>query len=200
MHRIAVIASGSGTNAENLARAFAASEQGRVVLLLSNKAEAGAHMRLSSMGIPSVTFPNDVWADNPEAIIATLREASVDFVALCGFLRKVHPAIVRAYEGRMLNIHPSLLPRHGGRGMYGMRVHQAVIDAGDELSGATVHYVSDEMDEGAVILQGTVNVSPHDEAASLAAKVHRVEMDIYPRALAKAMVDFDSRSGPVHLS
>lgn len=194
MHRIAVIASGSGTNAENLARAFARSGQGRVTLLLTNRPDAGAHARLEALGVPSVTYANTVWASEPETILSTLREHGIDFVALCGFLRKVHPAIVAAYRGRMVNIHPSLLPRHGGMGMYGMRVHQAVIDSGDELSGATVHYVTDEMDEGAIILQGTVPVTAADTPESVAAKVHDVEMDIYPRAVTIALDTLDAAS------
>ncbi|MCM1337150.1 MAG: phosphoribosylglycinamide formyltransferase [Candidatus Amulumruptor caecigallinarius] len=187
MHRIAVIASGTGTNAENLARAFADSPQARVVLMLSNKADAGAHSRLNALGIPSVTFTNQEWAECPDKILALLHAESIDFIALCGFLRKVHPAIVAAYKGRIVNIHPSLLPRHGGKGMYGMKVHQAVIDAGDEQTGATVHYVTDEMDEGDIIIQGCVPVIPGDDAATVAAKVHAVEMDIYPQAVAKAL-------------
>lgn len=192
MHSIAVIASGSGTNAENLARAFAGSGQGRVTLLLGNRADAGAHSRLRALGVPSLTFPNEVWASQPDVILAALHQHGVDFIALCGFLRQVHPVIVEEYRGRMVNIHPSLLPRHGGRGMYGMRVHRAVIDSGDELSGATVHYVTDEMDEGAIIVQGTVPVTATDTPDSLAAKVHEVEMEIYPRAVTMALHALDS--------
>lgn len=193
MHRIALFASGSGTNAENIAQALAGSDRAMVVLLLANKAEAGAHGRMKPFGIPTDTYDNDIWANHPEIILDRLREAGVDFIALCGFLRKIHPEIVSAYDGRMLNIHPSLLPLHGGKGMYGMKVHQAVVDAREAESGATVHYVNDEMDEGAILLQGRVNVTPDDDAHAVAEKVHAVEMDIYPRAIELALDRLDDK-------
>lgn len=187
MFRIAVLASGSGTNAENLARAFAESDKGRVSLLLTNKEDAGVHERLKKLGVPSVNFSNDVWANNPEVILAKLAEEKIDFIALCGFLRKIHPDIVKRFENRMLNIHPSLLPKFGGKGMYGMKVHEAVVAAGEKESGATVHYVTDEMDEGAILLQGVTFLKDTDTPADVAAKVHEVEMLIYPEAVERAL-------------
>lgn len=183
MHKIAVFASGSGTNAENIAKSFQADDTARVVVALANKADAGVHERMRKLRIPSLTFDNGVWADHPEEIIKVLESYDVDFIALAGFLRQVHPVLVSRFAGRMLNIHPSLLPKFGGKGMYGMRVHQAVIDAGEPISGATVHHVTDIMDDGDIVLQGTVDVSSDDTPASLAAKIHETEMDIYPRAV-----------------
>ncbi len=183
MRNIAVFASGSGTNAENIAKSFQADDAARVVVALANKADAGVHERMRNLRIPSLTFDNNVWAEHPEVVMDVLEGYHVDFVALAGFLRQVHPMLVERYKGRMLNIHPSLLPKFGGRGMYGMRVHRAVIDAAEKESGATVHLVTDVMDDGDIVLQGRVDVSEDETPESLAAKVHEVEMDIYPRAV-----------------
>lgn len=183
MRNIAVFASGSGTNAENIAKSFHADDAARVVVALANKADAGVHERMRNLRIPSLTFDNNVWAEHPEVVMDVLEGYHVDFVALAGFLRQVHPMLVERYKGRMLNIHPSLLPKFGGRGMYGMRVHRAVIDAAEKESGATVHLVTDVMDDGDIVLQGRVDVSEDETPESLAAKVHEVEMDIYPRAV-----------------
>ncbi len=183
MRNIAVFASGSGTNAENIAKSFQADDAARVVVALANKADAGVHERMRNLRIPSLTFDNNVWAEHPEVVMDVLEGYHVDFVALAGFLRQVHPMLVERYKGRMLNIHPSLLPKFGGRGMYGMRVHRAVIEAAEKESGATVHLVTDVMDDGDIVLQGRVDVSEDETPESLAAKVHEVEMDIYPRAV-----------------
>lgn len=188
MHKIAVFASGSGTNAENIAKSFQADDAARVVVALANKADAGVHERMRNLRIPSLTFDNGVWADHPEEILRVLESYDVDFVVLAGFLRQVHPDLVKRFAGRMLNIHPSLLPKFGGKGMYGMRVHKAVIEAGESISGATVHLVTDVMDEGDIVLQGSVDVTADDTPASLAAKIHETEMDIYPRAV-KMVID-----------
>ena len=183
MRNIAVFASGSGTNAENIAKSFQADDAARVVVALANKADAGVHERMRNLRIPSLTFDNNVWAEHPEVVMDVLEGYHVDFVALAGFLRQVHPMLVGRYKGRMLNIHPSLLPKFGGRGMYGMRVRRAVIEAAEKESGATVHLVTDVMDDGDIVLQGRVDVSEDETPESLAAKVHEVEMDIYPRAV-----------------
>lgn len=187
MHNIAIFASGAGSNAESIARTFAGSDIARVALLLANKEDAGAHERMRGLGIPSLTFGNDAWANDPGRIIATLSAHDIDFIALAGFLRQVHPAIVSAYTGRMLNIHPSLLPEFGGKGMYGMRVHRAVIGAGCRRSGATVHQVTDIMDEGAIVMQAAVDITPADTPESLAAKVNELEMALYPAAIKKVL-------------
>lgn len=182
MRNIAVFASGSGTNAENIAKSFQADATARVVVALANKADAGVHERMRNLRIPSLTFDNDVWAEHPEVIMDVLDRYHVDAIVLAGFLRQVHPMLVERYAGKMLNIHPSLLPKFGGKGMYGMRVHRAVIESG-EKEWSTVHMVTDVMDDGDIVLQGTVAVSADETPESLAAKIHGIEMDIYPRAV-----------------
>lgn len=192
MHKIAIFASGNGSNAENIVRRFQDGNALRTVIVLSDKANAGVHARMKALGVESVTLPADVWNNRPAEVIDLLERHGVELVVLAGFMRKVHPAIVEMYEGRMLNLHPSLLPKYGGKGMYGHHVHEAVIAAGEAESGATVHYVTDVMDGGEILLQGRVDVSPEDTPASLEAKVHEVEFDIYPRAIMMALNRLDS--------
>lgn len=192
MHKIAIFASGNGSNAENIVRRFQDGNALRTVIVLSDKANAGVHARMKALGVESVTLPADVWNNRPAEVIDLLERHGVELVALAGFMRKVHPAIVEMYEGRMLNLHPSLLPKYGGKGMYGHHVHEAVIAAGEAQSGATVHYVTDVMDGGEILLQGRVDVSPEDTPASLEAKVHEVEFDIYPRAIMMALNRLDA--------
>lgn len=192
MHKIAILASGNGSNAENIVRRFQDGNALRTTIVLSDKANAGVHSRMKSLGVESVTLPADVWKNRPAEVIDLLERHGVELVVLAGFMRKVHPAIVEMYEGRMLNLHPSLLPKYGGKGMYGHHVHEAVIAAGETESGATVHYVTDVMDGGEILLQGRVDVLPEDTPASLEAKVHDVEFDIYPRAIMMALNRLDA--------
>lgn len=183
MLNIAILASGTGSNAENIARHFRDRGDARVAIVLSNKAGALVHGRMATLGIGSMTFPNETWDAEPQTVIDCLRAHGIDLVVLAGFLRKIHPDIVSAYRGRILNIHPSLLPAYGGKGMYGHRVHEAVIAAGETRSGATVHYVTDVMDEGEIVMQQSIPVLSGDTAASLEERIHDLEFDLYPRAI-----------------
>ena len=133
MTYIAIFASGSGSNAENIANYFKSSTDIGVALILSNKQDAYVHERAKKLGIPSFTFTKAEFADGTE-ILEILREYEIDFIVLAGFLLKVSKSLLEAYPGRIVNIHPALLPKHGGKGMYGDRVHQAVLDAGDRKS------------------------------------------------------------------
>lgn len=181
------MASGSGSNAENIVRHFHGGDDVRVAVVLSNKADAGVHERMRRLGVETVTMGNDVWAECPSTVIAELEARGIELVVLAGFLRKIHPDIVAAYRGRMLNIHPSLLPAYGGKGMYGSRVHEAVLAAGEHETGVTVHYVTEEMDEGEIVAQGRVAVAPDETVASLEEKIHHIEHDLYPRAIAAVL-------------
>ncbi len=191
MHKIAILASGNGSNAENIVRRFHAGNAIRTVIVVSDHADAGVHERMRNLGVETVTLPAEVWKSRPSEVIDLLESHGVEMVILAGFMRKVHPAIVEMYEGRMLNLHPSLLPAYGGKGMYGHHVHEAVIAAGEKRSGATVHYVTDIMDGGEILLQGEVEVKPDDTPATLEAKIHEVEFDIFPRAIVKAFERLD---------
>ncbi len=179
MKNIAILASGSGTNAENISRYFNRSADISVVVVLSNKPDAGVHLRAKGLGIPSFTFTNAEFRDG-FLILRKLAEYDVDFIVLAGFLLKISDTIIQAYPDKIINIHPSLLPKFGGKGMYGDHVHQAVVAAKEMQTGITIHYVNDRYDEGAVIFQKTCPVFPADTADDVAARVHELEYTYYP--------------------
>lgn len=187
MKNLAIFASGSGTNAENIANLFHQGNRVRVAVVLCNRRQAGVYERMERLGVPVKYIPSSVWDSDPAQVLEALRPYNIDLVVLAGFMRKVHPDIVKAYEGRMVNIHPSLLPAYGGKGMFGHHVHEAVIAAGEKQSGVTVHYVTDKMDEGAIVMQQSVDIAPGETPETLEAKIHEVEYSLYPRAIVAAL-------------
>lgn len=187
MYKIAILASGSGTNAENIAKYFNGGDVAEVALVISNRAKAGVLARMDALGVATAVVANPIWDNHPEEVVEILRSHEIDLVVLAGFMHYVSPVIIDAYEGRILNIHPSLLPAYGGKGMYGHYVHEAVIAAKEAESGVTVHYVTPEMDRGEILLQEKVAVLPDDTAETIEAKIHPVEYRIYPRAIEMAL-------------
>lgn len=192
MKKIAILASGSGTNAENIVRLFHEGNKIRVVHVLANRQKAGVHERMQKLGVPTEYIPNSVWENEAYKVVDILQSKEVDLVVLAGFMRKIDSEIINAYKGRIINIHPSLLPAHGGKGMWGHHVHEAVIDAGDKQSGVTVHYVTDEIDGGEIIMQQAIDLEEGETAESLEAKIHPVEYDLYPRAIVAALKRLDT--------
>ena len=184
MKKIAIFASGSGSNAENIARYFSHSSQVEISLILSNKKDAFVHERAKKMGIPSYTFSKKEF-DEAELIIETLRQYEIDYIVLAGFLLKVAQPILDAYPHKIINIHPALLPKFGGKGMYGQKVHEAVVEAGEAKSGITIHYINEHYDEGAVIFQTACEVLPGDSPDDVARKVHELEYEYFPRVIEK---------------
>jgi phosphoribosylglycinamide formyltransferase-1 len=182
MRKIAVFASGSGTNAENIANYFANNQGIKVVLVISNNPLAGVHARITPLGIPSATFSTQEFAVGDE-ILQKLAEFQVDWIILAGFLKKIPDKIRNAYPDRIINIHPALLPKHGGQGMYGMNVHKAVIAASDKESGITIHYINENYDEGQIIFQASCPVLPSDTPEDVASKVHALEYKYYPEVI-----------------
>ena len=182
MKNIAVFASGSGTNAENIAKFFANDQRIKVVLAVSNNPLAGVHARMNQSGIPSATFSNQEFADG-DKIVEILAKYRTDWIILAGFLKKISDTIRNAYPGKIINIHPALLPKHGGKGMYGMRVHEAVVAAGDSESGITIHYINENYDEGQIIFQARCPVLPADTPEEVAAKIHALEYTYYPQII-----------------
>lgn len=180
--KIALFASGSGSNVENIVRYFAEKRTAEFPLILSNKQDAFVHERAKKLGIPSVTFLRDEFADGCE-IVSLLKKYEVDFVVLAGFLLKISMPILEAYPDRIINIHPALLPKFGGKGMYGHHVHQAVVDAGETQSGITIHYVNEQYDEGNVIFQATCEVANDDTPDTVAEKVHALEYLHFPKII-----------------
>lgn len=179
---IAVLASGSGTNAENIIRYFHESDVAEVGLVLTNRKQARVLERAERLGVAHAYFNKESWQDGQE-ILALLKEKKIDFVVLAGFLARVPDIILHEYPDLMTNIHPSLLPRHGGQGMYGDRVHEAVLADGDAESGITIHYTNEVYDEGRIICQKRCPVMADDTVESLAARVHQLEYEWYPRVI-----------------
>lgn len=185
--RLAVFASGGGSNFQALLDAIGAGRlSAEAALLVADRPGAGALERAEAHGVPAAVLDPKAYAGPAvytEALLDTLRRHEVSFIALAGYLKKVPPAIVGAFAERMLNIHPSLLPAFGGRGMYGRRVHQAVLDYGARWTGVTVHLVDEAYDTGPVVLQQPVPVRWSDTPETLAARVLGVEHRLYPEAL-----------------
>ena len=178
--RIAVFASGGGSNLGALLTHFSAANAAAVAsiaLVVSDRSDAGALVRARARGVPAVVLERHSIAD---AILAPLREHQIDMVVLAGWLRLVPAEVVSAFHGRMLNVHPSLLPAFGGAGMFGDRVHAAVVASGARVSGATVHFIDEEFDRGAIAAQWPVPVYPGDAPSDVAARVLRVEHMLLP--------------------
>ena len=182
MKNVAIFASGSGTNAENIARYFSKSETVKVAVVLSNNKNVGVHARVNNLGIPSFVFSRDAFVEGTP-ILAKLAEYQIDLIVLAGFMNKISDALLTAYPGKIINIHPALLPKHGGKGMYGMHVHEAVVAAGEKESGITIHYINENYDEGDIIFQAKCEVLPADTPEEVATKVHALEYAHYPHVI-----------------
>ena len=182
MKNIAIFASGSGTNAENIIKYFSNKKSAKVSLVLSNKREALVLKRATAHNVRAVFFERDEFYDS-DIVLNYLLSEKIDFVVLAGFLWLVPENILKRYEGRIINIHPALLPSYGGKGMYGERVHKAVIDNRETESGITIHYVNQRYDEGDIIFQAKCRVDPSDTPDSLANRVHALEYKYYPRII-----------------
>jgi len=186
MKKIAVFASGSGTNAQNIINFFQKDSTASVVLVLSNNPNAYVLERAKLLGVDSLIFDKTQLLD-PDHILKHLLEYKIDFIVLAGFLWKFPEHIIKKFEHKIINIHPALLPNFGGKGMYGMHVHRAVIESGNTESGITIHYVNKNYDEGAVIMQSKVSISPTDTAESLAQKIHKLEHAHFPPTIEKLL-------------
>jgi formyltetrahydrofolate-dependent phosphoribosylglycinamide formyltransferase len=185
--RLAVFASGGGTNLQALIDRFNQSDSPllRVSQVISDRQDAGAQARARVAGIVAmhIQVANRPAALSTREMLAALDSADIDLIALAGYLRLVPPAVLKRYPDRIVNVHPALLPKFGGQGMFGQRVHHAVLAAGEQVSGATVHYVNENYDEGRIIAQREVPVLPGDTAETLAARVLAVEHVLFPDAL-----------------
>jgi len=182
--RIAIFASGSGSNAENIITTLKGNQAFEFPVILSNKADAFVHVRAQTMGIQSVTFTRDEFADG-KTIIDYLKHQRIDYIVLAGFLLKIPENIIKTFPEKVINIHPALLPNFGGKGMYGNKVHEAVKNAGVTETGITIHYVTEHYDEGNIIFQAQCPVEPTDSPADIANKVHALEYKFYPAIIQK---------------
>jgi phosphoribosylglycinamide formyltransferase-1 len=177
-----IFASGSGSNAQRIAEYFANTGIAGIVSIYCNRSEAYVLERAKKFNIPTVVFGKSEFYHSDE-ILAQLQTLSPDLIVLAGFLWKVPEKMIRSFPQKIVNIHPALLPKYGGKGMYGAHVHRAVIASGERESGITVHYVNEHYDEGAVITQAKCSVTPNDTPETLAEKVHKLEYEYFPVAI-----------------
>ena len=180
--RIAIFASGSGSNAQKIMEHFKYSDDAEIALVLSNNPDAYVLQRADNFEIPSHIFDRNDFYQTDE-VVDILNRLEIDIVVLAGFLWLVPENLLKAYPNKIINIHPSLLPKHGGKGMYGDRVHKAVLAAGDEEHGITIHFVNENFDEGEVIYQGRFKVEAEDTLETIKFKGQQLEHLHYPKVI-----------------
>ena len=180
--KIAILASGSGSNAENIANYFAGSDYAEVSFIIANNPNAFVLERAKRLGIETAVVTKAEFME-ADGIIAMLQEREIDFVVLAGFLLLVPQKLIQAYPGKIVNIHPALLPKHGGKGMYGDNVHKAVVASGDTESGITIHLIDEHYDKGTTFFQAKCPVLPTDTYEDVAAKVHALEYEHFPHVI-----------------
>ena len=186
MNNIAVFASGNGSNAENIILHFNGGNVAEVKLVICNKETAAVVQKARNLGVPAMVLQReDLTSGHPEKLLEILAQNSIDTIILAGYLLMVPQAVTEKYCGRIINIHPALLPKFGGKGMYGMNVHKAVIEAGEKESGITIHLADAVYDSGKILFQASCPVFPEDTPESLAAKVHALEKEHFPAVIEK---------------
>ena len=187
-HRVAIFVSGNGTNCENIIRYFAQSTTIHISLVLSNKSDAYALTRAKRLGVPTIIVPKKDFND-ASILLPILQSNDIDFIVLAGFLLMIPNFLIAAFPKRMINIHPALLPKFGGKGMYGHHVHEAVKAAGETETGFTVHWVSDVCDDGEIIAQYRTPLDSTDTVEDIAEKEHQLEMKYFPSVIEKVITE-----------
>ena len=182
MTRIAIFASGSGSNAENIIRYFSDNKYVKVVLVLSNQSRSGVLIRAQLHNIPTFIFTKDDLNERTK-VHDVLKDYNASMIVLAGFLLKIPLYMIEAYPNSILNIHPAILPKYGGKGMYGMNVHTAVVENKEEKTGITIHYVNENYDEGAIIFQATCDIDDHDLPEDVKTKVQALELRHFPSVI-----------------
>ncbi|WP_027137965.1 phosphoribosylglycinamide formyltransferase [Gaetbulibacter saemankumensis] len=186
MKRIVIFASGGGTNAENLIKFFQNSEKASVVQILTNNPKAKVLDRAKKLKVSALSF-NKIALTETDDVLNILRATEPDLIILAGFLWKFPEFILNEFPNKVINVHPALLPNYGGKGMYGMHVHNAVVENKEPKTGITIHYVNEHYDEGAIIFQASCDVTPTDTADDVAAKIHELEMEHFPKVVDKLL-------------
>jgi len=184
MIRIVIFASGSGTNAENIIKHFSNNERAKVTLVLTNNKDAGVLKRAKKLNTPSKIF-SKTQLNSKEFLQFLKKEA--DFIVLAGFLLKIPERIIQAFPDKIINIHPALLPKYGGKGMYGLYVHKAVVENKEPFTGITIHFVNERYDEGAIIFQEKVALTTNDTPEDVARKIHQLEQKNFPKIVEKVL-------------
>lgn len=186
MKNIAIFASGNGSNAQNLTEHFNKGDIARIKIIICNKPEAYVLERAKALGIPAIVLPREeLTAEEPTRLLSLLQELSIHYIILAGYLLKIPASLVAAYPARIINIHPALLPKFGGKGMYGHHVHKAVIESGETRSGITIHLVDAQYDNGTHLHQATCPVLPDDTPGTLAERIHSLEKEHFAKAVEK---------------
>ena len=180
--KLAVFASGGGTNCENIIRYFKDSDKVKVALVVANKAGIPALEKAERLGVPTSVLPK-ADLNRKDILLPLMKEYSIDFIVLAGFLLVIPDFLINEYDHRIINLHPALLPKFGGIGMYGHHVHEAVKAAGETETGMTVHWVTPKVDGGAIIARFRTPISPDDTPDDIAAKEHLLEMEHFPRVI-----------------
>ncbi|MCX7551221.1 phosphoribosylglycinamide formyltransferase [Xanthomarina sp. F2636L] len=182
MKRIVIFASGSGTNAENLITYFKNRNHASVIQVLTNNPHAKVLDRAKNLKVSALSF-NKIAFTETDDVLNLLKANKPDLIVLAGFLWKFPEAILKEFPNKVINIHPALLPKYGGKGMYGTHVHEAIVANKEIETGITIHYVNENYDEGAIVFQATCKVLPSDSAEDVAAKIHELEMNHFPKVV-----------------
>lgn len=182
MRNIAILASGNGSNAQAIVEYFEKKGKNPVKVILSNKSDAFVHERAKKLNIPSYSFSRDEFY-NSSKVLDILNEYSVEYIVLAGFLWLVPTYLTKSFEKRIINIHPALLPKYGGKGMYGMKVHESIVASKEVETGITIHYVNEEYDKGDIIFQARCEVDENDTPEMVAQKVHALEYEHFPKVI-----------------
>ena len=188
MINLAIFVSGGGSNCENLIRFFKNSDSVNCALVISNKVDAYALERAERLGVPTAVVPK-AHLNDERIMMSVLEEYRIDFIVLAGFLPLIPDFLINAFPRRIINIHPALLPKYGGKGMWGHHVHEAVKAAGETETGMTVHYVTPVCDSGEIIAQYKTQLFPNDSVDDIAEKEHLLEMEYYPKVVEQVLKD-----------
>ena len=182
MKNIAIIASGKGSNADNICRYFTNHPVIQVRLIIRDRKAAGVFDVAKKHEVEAVYINKERW-QSPQALLIELQKRNIDYIILAGFLKLIPPLIIHAFEKKIINIHPALLPKFGGQGMYGMHVHEAVHQAKETETGISIHYVDEHYDEGDLIFQAKTKLYPDDSPQNIATLIHQLEMKHFPKVI-----------------
>ncbi len=186
MINIAIFASGSGTNAKNIIRYFQSSKNVKTALVISNKEDAFVLERAQKLNVPTKFISREEFKDQ-ETLLAILKKYEIDFIVLAGFLLLIPEFLIKEFPNKIINIHPALLPKFGGKGMYGSNVHKAVLDQNEKESGISIHYVNEKYDEGKLIFQSRFPINENTDLSDLEEKIHQEEYKHYPTVIEKTI-------------
>jgi phosphoribosylglycinamide formyltransferase 1 len=184
---LAIMASGSGSNAEAIIRRFKNHPHIKVKLVLSNKPTSFVLQRAAQLDVPSMVFNREEFYQT-DKVVNVLKDLRIDWVILAGFLWLVPDNLLKSFPNKIINIHPALLPKYGGKGMYGMNVHQAVVNAKEKQTGITIHLLNDKYDEGPTLFQATCDIDPNDTPEHVAQKIHKLEHELFPRVIEQTVL------------